>query len=167
MFWWKVISLIFYNLGTISTQNNVNQNLVKKYFIELYNQALARAMKEQDMAFERKTDFVPYNNFEAYHDEEKLKKKPEVLDQHSGWTHPPHHKHKHHTHHHQHTNQHKHAHQHQHQQNHDHKHSAKHKHVHKHEHHHEHNHHHKHKADHEHDEKHKHSHKHIHSHKVI
>ena len=175
---WIVITLVFYS--TLITSQDINHKLVKKYFIDLYNQALVKAMREQE-----KIDRKSNSNFEPYNHGQSISKykpftpfnqpKPssgsQILEGHSPHSHwkggpPPHHKHKHHTHYHQHTNEHKHAHKHDHKQTHTHKHSAKHKHVHKHEHHHEHNHHHKHKDDHDHGHDHKHSHKHLHSHKV-
>jgi len=146
----------------------MDHKLVKKYFIDLYNQALVMAMKEQDIMDERKSQFTAFNNYEPYKNHKEFNEiKPVKAEAHHNWKGgpPPHHKHKHHTHYHQHTNEHKHAHKHEHEQKHNHKHSAKHKHVHKHEHHHEHNHHHKHKDNHDHGHDHKHSHRHLHSHK--
>ena len=152
----------------------LDHKLVKRYFIDLYNQALVRAMREQEQdASKRKSSFTPYKSHDIF--KSAAAKVPssgfQSSQPHAHWKGgpppaPPHHKHKHHTHQHQHKNTHQHAHTHKHDNQHQHKHSAKHKHVHKHEHHHEHNHHHKHKDEHQHGHDHKHGHKHVHSHKV-
>merc|ERR1711983_450361 len=158
---WIVITLVFYS--TLIRSQDINHKLVKKYFIDLYNQALVKAMREQEKT-DRKSNFQPYKNGQSLSKYKPFtpynQPKPssgaqnlEVHSPHSHWKGPPHpqHKHKHHTHYHQHSNEHKHAHKHDHKQ--------------KHEHNHEHNHHHKHKDDHDHGHDHKHSHKHLHSHK--
>lgn len=171
----------------------VDHQKVKKYFLELYNQALQKAMKEQDNKEGIPTMHSDTNEFRGFHedhsssfsnfDDKNHNRFGIESNRHEGFdgfesntfSNPVqhtslrrgghHHKHHHHQHSHKHTNDHKHAHKHLHEQSHEHKHSAKHQHVHKHEHHHEHNHHHKHKEAHEHKQDHKHSHKHLHSHK--
>ena len=166
----------FYN----DADNTVNTMIVKKQFVELYNQALAKAKKEQDSKFDfensrrRNSIFDQMStNFatNVFSDFDHVKKTPKAefvgYDYENYETFKGEHKHKHHhhKHSHQHENNHEHAHQHLQEHAHAHKHSAKHLHKHKHEHHHEHNHHHKHKEDHDHEEDHKHDHEHTHKHK--
>ena len=166
----------------------VDHSLVKKYFLELYNKALRRAIMEQEAAAKAQQHLDPLRRSSfngAFGSAMKSKFGKEGARGYSsakleeqgrggvqafttgvepfGGGHK--HKHHHHKHTHLHENEHEHEHKHLHEHEEEHKHKAKHQHVHKHEHHHEHNHHHKHKEEHEHEEEHKHEHSHEHAHK--
>ena len=166
----------------------VDHSLVKKYFLEMYNKALKRAIIEQEAASGKsdplrrssfnqafgsamkgkfgKEQYTGYNTVELDKVEEQERGGVQAFAngvEPFGGGHK--HKHHHHKHSHTHTNDHEHEHKHLHEHEEEHKHKAKHQHVHKHEHHHEHNHHHKHKEEHEHEEEHKHEHSHEHAHK--
>ena len=173
----------------------VDHSLVKKYFLEMYNKALRRAIMEQEAAageakqpldplrrssFNQafgsamkgkfgKEQYTGYNRVEVDELEEQERRGGGGVQAFAGGVEPfgggHKHKHHHHKHSHEHTNEHEHEHKHLHEHEEEHKHKAKHQHVHKHEHHHEHNHHHKHKEEHEHEEEHKHEHSHEHAHK--
>ena len=169
--------------------NVVDHSLVKKYFLEMYNKALRRAIAEQEAASGKsdplrrssfnqafgsamkgkfgKEQYTGYNTVELDRVEEQ--EQGARVQAFAGGVQPfgggHKHKHHHHKHSHLHTNDHEHEHKHLHEHEEEHKHKAKHQHVHKHEHHHEHNHHHKHKEEHEHEEEHEHKHTHEHAHK--
>ena len=171
----------------------VDHSLVKKYFLEMYNKALRKAIMEQEATSGKtqpsdplrrssfnqafgsamkgkfgKEQYTGYNTVELDRVEEQERGQGGV-QAFAGGVEPfgggHKHKHHHHKHSHTHTNEHEHEHKHLHEHEEEHKHKAKHQHVHKHEHHHEHNHHHKHKEEHEHEEEHKHEHSHEHAHK--
>ena len=165
----------------------VDHSLVKKYFLEMYNKALRRAIMEQEAQSQTsdplrrsgfnqafgsamkgkfgKEQYTGYKTVEL----DQLEQERGGVQAFTGGVEPfgggHKHKHHHHKHSHTHTNEHEHEHKHLHEHEEEHKHKAKHQHVHKHEHHHEHNHHHKHKEEHEHEEEHKHEHSHEHLHK--
>ena len=69
----------------------VDHDLVKKYFVDIYNEALVRAMREQGDMKRRSHGDPPRNSIDKQY------------SPHSGWKgDPPTHKHKHHSHFHKH-----------------------------------------------------------------
>ena len=176
-----------------TTQSQVDHKLVKKYFIDIYNRALIKAMKEQDSLIDRSSNFAPFfqenkdhvnvkssnfapyvDNYEVFHEKGEnlvkgVKKKPspgtfQLADAHSGWRGPPPHPHHKHKHH---THHHKHTNEHKHAHEHTHEQSHEHKHKAKHKHVHKHEHHHEHNHHHKHKDDHDHGHDHKHAHKHV
>ena len=191
---WKW-SLMFLILSSCyhTTRSQVDHKLVKKYFIDIYNRALIKAMKEQDSLIDRSSNFAPFfqenkdhvnvkssnfapyvDNYEVFHEKgQKLtkgvKKKPSPgsfhsPEAHSGWRGPPPHPHHKHKHH---THHHKHTNEHKHAHQHTHEQSHEHKHKAKHKHVHKHEHHHEHNHHHKHKDDHDHGHDHKHAHKHV
>ena len=87
---WSLMFLILMSSCYHTTQAQVDHKLVKKYFIDIYNRALIKAMKEQDTLTDRSSSFAPLfkenmkssnfspyaENYDVFHDKrEKLTKK--------------------------------------------------------------------------------------------
>ena len=109
--------LILSSCYRITQPQQLDHKLVKKYFIDLYNRALIKAMKDQDSLNDRSSNYSPFfqenkdksnvksSNFSPYNDkhqvfhEEEDKRKKGVKkkasasfhspDAHHGWRGPP------------------------------------------------------------------------------